>query len=159
PRGSPRLESAESEPETPERRGKRVGRSLSDTPSGRLIEATVQEAAKECSGRHDHSRRFDRASVAQDHAVDSGGVHVELRDFTLDQRQTRACRDLGLHGPLVQLLVLLGTRTADGRTAASIQEAELDTAEVGEAPHDAAERIDLTDEMPLAEAADGRIAG
>ena len=61
-------------------------------------------------------------------------------------------------GALVQLPVGLRARGAHRRSLAGIQGAELDAGAVGRQRHRAAQRIDLLDQMALADAADGRIA-
>jgi hypothetical protein len=58
----------------------------------------------------------------------------------------------------VELAIGLHARCADRRTLARIQRARLDCGRVRGARHQAAERIDLLDEVSLANAADGRIA-
>ena len=68
-------------------------------------------------------------------------------------------RDRGLHRGRIELAVGLGARTADGRTLAAIEHPELDAAGIGDPAHQAVERIDLADQMALAEPADGGIAG
>jgi hypothetical protein len=53
----------------------------------------------------------------------------------------------------------LGPRGLDSAAAAPVKEPELDPRFVGQEPHKAAERVNLPDEVPLGEPADGRIAG
>ncbi len=57
------------------------------------------------------------------------------------------------------LLVHLRARRPDGRAAAGIEQAELDSDRVRHFAHDAAERIDLAHQMALGDSADRRIAG
>ena len=64
-----------------------------------------------------------------------------------------------LHRGGIELAIGLGARTAHGRALAAVQNPELDAALVGDAAHQAVERIDLADQMAFAEPADGRIAG
>ncbi len=71
-------------------------------------------------------------------------VRLRLQDFA--------------HAEAVQLLVHLGARRPDGRTARSIQQAELDADGIGDFAHDAAERVDFPNEVTLGDAADGWIA-
>ena len=59
----------------------------------------------------------------------------------------------------VELAVRLGARTPHRRALAAIQHPELDAALVGDPAHQAVQRIDLADQMALAEPADRRIAG
>ena len=59
---------------------------------------------------------------------------------------------------LVQRAVGLRARRAHRRTLAGIERAELDAGAIGRARHRAAERVDLLDEVTLADAADRRVA-
>jgi len=52
----------------------------------------------------------------------------------------------------------LRPRPAHRRSLAGIEDAELDAGPVGCAGHQAAERVDLLDQVALADAADGRVA-
>ena len=63
-----------------------------------------------------------------------------------------------LHPVAVAPLVRLRARRPDRRSAAPVQQLELDAGGVDGAPHQAAERVDLADQMPLRRAADRRIA-
>ncbi len=62
------------------------------------------------------------------------------------------------HFDAVKLLVALGARAPDGGATRGVEEAELDADGVGDFAHDAAERVDLADEVALGYAADGRVA-
>ena len=46
----------------------------------------------------------------------------------------------------------------DGRALRAVQHPELDAGHVGQAAHDAVQRVDLPDQVALAQAADGRVA-
>src|SRR5690606_24743823 len=59
----------------------------------------------------------------------------------------------------VEFSVGLGARPAHSRSFAAIKYPELDAAEVGDAAHQAVERVDLADEVPLSQPADGGVAG
>ena len=59
----------------------------------------------------------------------------------------------------VELSIGLCTRTSHGRTLAAVEHAKLNPAGIGGAAHQAIERIDLADQMTLAESTDRRIAG
>ena len=50
-------------------------------------------------------------------------------------------------------------RAAHGRPLASVQDTELDTSRIRDAAHEPVQRIDLADEVALADAANGRVAG
>ena len=85
--------------------------------------------------------------------------HGQVVGFALDDGEVRRLADRRLHGGRIELAVGLGARTADGRTLAAIEQTKLDAALVGDAAHEAVERIDLADEVALAKAADGGVAG
>ena len=64
-----------------------------------------------------------------------------------------------LHGLAVQLAVRLGAWAAHRRPLAAVQQLEMDAGGIGRAGHHAVQRIDLPHQMPLADPADGRVAG
>ena len=64
-----------------------------------------------------------------------------------------------LHRLTVKAAVSLGAGAANGRSLASVEQAELDTGPIGDPAHDAVERVDLPHKMALAQPADGGIAG
>ena len=59
----------------------------------------------------------------------------------------------------IAILVSLSARRPDGRTAAPIQQLELDPCGIDGLPHEATERVDFTHQVSLCRAANGRIAG
>ena len=63
------------------------------------------------------------------------------------------------NGLAIQDTVCLGARGPNRGALAGIENPELDTGVIGGNGHDAAQRIDFLDEMPLANAANGRVAG
>ena len=66
--------------------------------------------------------------------------------------------DRRLHRLAIELAIGLGARALHGRTLRAIEQAELDAGLVGDPAHQAVERVDLADQMALAEPADRRIA-
>ena len=83
----------------------------------------------------------------------------EIVDLALDHRQVRLPPDRRLHGRRVKLAVGLGARAAHGRALAAIEQAELNAGGVGDAAHEAVERVDLAHQVPFAEPANRGIAG
>ena len=77
----------------------------------------------------------------------------------LDHLEVRRRPDRRLHGGAVELAVGLGARALHGRPLGAVEQPELDAGRIGDAPHQAVERIDLAHQMALAEPADGRVAG
>ena len=83
----------------------------------------------------------------------------EVVDLAFDDRQIRRLPDRLLHRRRIELAIGLGARTAHRRSFAAIEHAKLNAAGIGDPAHQAVQRIDLADQMALAEAADRRIAG
>ncbi len=63
------------------------------------------------------------------------------------------------HFEAVGLLVTLGAGRPDGGAARGVEQTELDADGVGDLGHDAAESVDLADDVSLGDAADGGVAG
>ena len=63
------------------------------------------------------------------------------------------------NGLAVQDAICLGARGSNRGALAGIENPELDTGVIGGNGHDAAQRIDFLDEMPLADPANRRVAG
>src|SRR5207249_1172188 len=63
-----------------------------------------------------------------------------------------------LDGFGVEPTIRLGAWAANGSTLAPIQDPKLNPAAIDGAAHDAVERVDLADQMPLAKPADRRVA-
>ncbi len=80
---------------------------------------------------------------------------ARLRENPLDVRLAFEAR---LHPGAVDLLVGLRARRPDGGAAAAVEELELEAGFVDRRAHQAAERVDLADEVTLRRAADGGIA-
>ena len=108
-------------------------------------------------------REHDRTSgeLEAHRGDDAGNAAVfdpEVGDFGLEQRQVRLVLDDRADRLLVERAIGLRARRTDGRALARIERAELDAGTVDRACHRTAERIDLADEVPLADAADRRVA-
>ena len=73
-------------------------------------------------------------------------------------RDVRLALERAAHPRAVAPLVGLRARRPDRRTAAAVEQLELDAGRVDRAAHQSAERIDLANQMPLRRAADRRIA-
>src|SRR5262249_31797783 len=59
----------------------------------------------------------------------------------------------------IKLPVSLRAGPSDGRTLAAVEHAKLDATGIRHAAHQAIKRVNLTDQMSLAKAADGGVAG
>ena len=85
--------------------------------------------------------------------------HKDFHNFGLFYPQVVLFFQGVLHDLLVFPAVGLGTEGPDGRPFAPVEQAVLDAGLVGGLAHLAAQRVQLPDEMALAGAADGGVAG
>ncbi len=93
-----------------------------------------------------------------DHAGDAAVLDDQVVHRLLEQLEVRLGLDHAADRRLVQRAVGLAARGAHGRALRRIQRAPLDAGTVGGVRHRAAERVDLLDQVALADAADGRVA-
>ena len=91
-------------------------------------------------------------------AGDPAVLDHQIGHRLLEQMQVRLVLDHRTHRGLVERAIGLGTGGAHGRALARVEGAKLNAATIGRAAHDAAQRIDLAHQMPLADAADRRVA-
>ena len=99
------------------------------------------------------------AAIGGDDAGDIAMLDDQVLDRGFDHLEVRRGADRCLHRLPVELAVGLGAGALHRGTFAPVQHAELDAGGIGHLPHQAVERVDLADQMPLAEPANGRIAG
>jgi hypothetical protein len=85
--------------------------------------------------------------------------YADIDDFAFDDSKVCLRRNRLLHGKTVELSIGLGAWTTHGWALATIEKPKLDTGPIRNASHQPIKRIDLPDQMPLAEPADRRIAG
>ena len=108
-------------------------------------------------GQHD-ARRVERQTHLRDDAGHAVAGQRQIVDGLLENRKVRLRFQPSTDRRLIERAIGLATRRAHRRTFRRIQRAPLDARAIGGPAHDAAERIDFLDQMPLADAADGRIA-
>ncbi len=80
-----------------------------------------------------------------------------ILDALLQQREPRLGIEKRAYGLTVEDAVGLRARCANGRPFARVQRSEMYAGPVDGTGHDAAERVDLAREMPLADPADRRV--
>jgi hypothetical protein len=83
----------------------------------------------------------------------------QIHHLSLLDEEVGDAFELLAHLHAVESLVALGAGAPDGGSAGGVEQAELDAAGIGDLAHDAAEGVDLADQMSLGDAADGGIAG
>ncbi len=152
------LEPAERETEPLERERKPKRRRLADTAGRRLLLADVDQAAQKGPGGEHHRGAFERTTVDETNAAHGIIDDDQIVRLAFDHREIFGRTDRALHRRGVELPVGLGARPAHRRSLATVQNAELDAALVGDPPHQAVERVDLAHQMPFTEPADRRIA-
>ena len=118
----------------------------------------MDPAAQERADRQNDARRSELDAARGEAARHAFAVHDEVRDLLLEDHEIGLSLEHPTDGPLVELAIGLRPRRADRRTLARVQGAKLDAGLVGRERHGTAERIDLLDQMPLADPADGGIA-
>ena len=98
--------------------------------------------------------RLEAQADLRDDADDAVAFDHQVVDRLLEQRQVAAGFRGGGGSPPVEHAVGLRARRAHGRALARVEDAELDAGLVGRDGHRAAERVDLLDQVALADAAD-----
>ena len=88
------------------------------------------------------------AGCIEDQILDAVGLDIQSGLF-IEQR---------LDGLSVELAVGLGAGALNRRTLGPVEDAELNAGTVRGAGHDAVQGIDLAHQLPLGQAADGRVA-
>ena len=86
-------------------------------------------------------------------------VYHEVNNFGLNDLDVATARKRQLDRLLIQRPISLKARTLNCRTLASVEQPELNSGTVSGSGHDAIERVDLANEMPLAQASNRRITG
>ncbi len=119
----------------------------------------MDKAVEEGSRGEDHGAGADAVSVQ---GLDPGDPPLSDEDFGddgLEEGQPGLSLQPFFHGQPVTGLVGLGSRSLDRPSPAAVEEAEVDPGFVGQATHQAADGVDLPDELSFGQAADGGIAG
>ena len=170
--GVPVLKRASSKPQAVEAVAERLGGLIARPAAARLRLAHVHERLEERAGRQDDGRRAVERVAAASHADDRCTTPsrrlVDAPRSILQRRcpSTISCRSVRFAcastrcfmRELVELLVRLGARRVHGRALGAVEHAELDAGGVDDLAHLAAEGVDLADDLPLGDAADGRVA-
>ena len=119
----------------------------------------MNEATQEGAGRDDDSASGKFAAIDQSDTYDAAIGDDQLVGLALDRTEIGCLADRGLHCHGIELAIGLGAWTADRRALAPVKHAKLNTRRIGDAPHQAVQRIDLAYQMTLTESSDGGVAG
>ncbi len=152
------LEASESEAEAGEGLRQADRRTLTDPTRGNSGLADMDEAAEKGSGgQHDGGRR-QGTPIREADAADGAALNEEVFGLSGDNRQAARRPKRGLHVAGIEAPVGLRARTPDRRALAAVQQPELNAGPIRDPAHESVEGVDLADEVPLPEPADGRIA-
>ena len=127
--------------------------------AGLVLHAQVDHTAQEGAGGQDHGPGMEADAGLGDHAPAFVALDDQVLGALLEKGDIRMILQHLPDGGLVQDAVRLRTGSADSRSFTRIQGAELDTRTVRGMTHGPAQRIDLLDQMALADTPDGRVAG
>jgi hypothetical protein len=119
----------------------------------------VNQTVQESPGRDDDGVSAKAASVFQDDPGQSSVIQNEIDDFALPQMEIRSRFERAPHLRAITHAVRLRAWRLNRRPARAVEQTKLDTGSIDDATHNAAERVDLADEMSFRNAANGRIAG
>jgi len=97
-------------------------------------------------------------AIGQFHAGNRPSGKPKRNRFALDHSHARFIHELG-HCLPIENAVGLDTRTTHGAALAGIQHPAMDGRAIGGPSHDSAHRVHFPDQVPLADTANGRIAG
>jgi hypothetical protein len=159
PRRRTRLEPADLEADAPQRRRELTRRRLAMTARRPAFGAHVNQPVEE-RARGDHHRAARMAiPIRHGQPGDASVIHQDGSGFPDNPRDQRIRVQRGGNPIAVLPFVGLCARRPDRRTAAAIQELELNTCGINGAAHQAAQRVDLPHEMTLRRPTDGWIAG
>ena len=137
-------------------------RRLSDPPGGNCPASDVDQPVEKRSRSQNHARSVHRRPVGEDDPgngraralpIDRQILHAAVQDIEVFLTPEKS-----LHGPPVKTAIRLRARSLYGGAFSTVENPELDSGPVDRPAHDAVERVDLANQMPLAEAADRRVA-
>ena len=139
-------------------RGKRHRRHVAHAPAGRLRKPHVNFPVEKGSRREHHGTRRETDTVLCHRTDDPVTFDDQIVASLGKQREVWLIFQAGPDGLAIQHAICLRPRGAYCRSLTGVQDAELDTGLIGGRGHRPVERIDLLDQMPLADSADRGVA-
>jgi hypothetical protein len=158
PRRRAGLEAADRQPDS-FRRSARDRRRIAEAPGPVVRQPDMDQTIEEGAGGQHHGGASKRMPSCVTTPLTRSPLEDQVVRRLLEQRQVRLVFEATADRLLVQLPVGLGAGGPYRRALGGIQDAELDARLVGRRRHRTTQRIDLLDQMPLADAADRGIAG
>ncbi len=124
-----------------------------------MFESHVNQPRQEGPGRQDDRVGLELNADLRNHPGDTVAVDQQILDRLLEEREPRSSFEPSPDRPAIEHTVSLRPGRTNRRALAGVENPELDPRLVGGERHCPAERIDLLDQMPLADPPDRRIAG
>ena len=153
------LEPADPERQLPEAPRQGIGGGVAGPSALVVAVAHMDQSAQEGADREHHARGLELQTELGPDPADPIAMDDQVLDRLLkDHEPVLGLQGLA-HGRLVEHPIHLPTRRPHRRPLAGVQAPELDPGAVRGPPHEPAERVDLLDQVPLADPADGRVAG
>ena len=118
----------------------------------------MNDAAQERASGDDDGAAGQRAAVGELDPGDRAVLDDEATRLGFDDGEIGGLSDQALHRQAVEFAIGLGARTLDGRSLATVENAELNPGSVGGARHQPVEGVDFAHQMALAEPADRGVA-
>jgi hypothetical protein len=123
-----------------------------------VLQADVDAPGQESAGGQHHGAGVEAQPGLGQHATLLARLDDQVIHGLLEQRQVGLGFDPAANRGLVQGTIRLGPRRPHGRPFRCVERAPLDAGQVRGPGHGAAERVDLLDQVALADPADGRVA-
>ena len=134
-------------------------RCLPGPPAGDRFLAPKQFAVQKSPGRQNHCLGVNFRTVGHADTGDGGAGQNQARDLSLDDGQAILRIEHPVDGGFVEFPVSLDPRPLHRRALGQIEHAIMDSSGIGSPSDQAVKRIDLADQMALAQPADSRVAG
>ena len=158
PRRRSGLQASESKPDGLQGPGELDGSFFARTAGTKLLLPQMAESIQESAGSQNDAGRVDPIAGSGFDAGDSVPNSQQGRSLCLDDREAVLTMEPMLHLLPVEFLVALGSRSLDGGAATPIEQAEMDSVGIPHLADEAPQRIDLPNQVALADAPDGRVA-
>ncbi|MCY1223852.1 hypothetical protein D9M72_359920 [compost metagenome] len=126
--------------------------------AGVVVQPDVDLAVQEGAGGQHHRAGAEGDADLRHGADDAVALHYQVVNGLLEQHQVRLVLQPRTDRLAVQHAVRLGARGAYRRALAGVEDAELDAGLVRGGGHGTAHGVHFLDQVPLADAPDGRVA-
>src|SRR5208283_2482158 len=156
---SPGLEAADSKAQIREMVAETHRGEIAGAPGGIILQPDMDEALQKRAGCENDGAAFEDLANLRLDAAHRPVLDDQALDACLTHLQIGGSLEHALAARAIGGLVCLRATRTDGGSLARVEEAELDSSLVGRQAHLAAERVDLADQVSLADTADRGIAG